>query len=127
MEDAREALAKALEAPQRPVVAIVGGAKISSKLDLLGNLIAKVDALIIGGAMANTFLVALGKDVGKSLAERDLTATARDILAKAKARGCKIVLPVGAGGAQKFEPHAPSRAVAVDVVGPADMILDIRP
>jgi phosphoglycerate kinase len=127
MQAELDALAKALEAPQRPVAAIVGGAKISSKLDLLGNLIAKVDALIIGGAMANTFLLALGKDVGKSLAERDLAATARDILAKAKARGCEIVLPVDAVVAQKFEAHAPSRVVAVDGVGPADMILDIGP
>jgi phosphoglycerate kinase len=127
MQAELDALTKALEAPQRPVAAIVGGAKISSKLDLLGNLIAKVDALIIGGAMANTFLVALGKDVGKSLAERDLAATARDILAKAKAKGCEIVLPVDAVVAQKFEAHAPSRVVAVDDVGPADMILDIGP
>src|SRR4051812_41214227 len=81
MQAELDALSKALEAPQRPVAAIVGGAKISTKLDLLGNLIAKVDALIIGGAMANTFLVALGKGVGKSLAERDLAAIARDILA----------------------------------------------
>src|SRR5712672_2744523 len=121
------ALTKALEAPQRPVAAIVGGAKISTKLDLLGNLIAKVDALIIGGAMANTFLVAQGIDVGRSLAERDLGGTARDILAKAKARGCEVVLPVDAVVAQKFEAHAPSRIVALNDVGPADMILDIGP
>src|SRR3954449_9481747 len=86
MQAELDALTKALEAPQRPVAAIVGGAKISTKLDLLGNLISKVDALVIGGAMANTFLVAQGIDVGKSLAERDLGGTARDILAKAKAR-----------------------------------------
>src|SRR5882757_4173128 len=117
MQAELDALAKALEAPQRPVAAIVGGAKISSKLDLLGNLIAKVDALIIGGAMANTFLVAQGIDVGKSLAERDLGGTARDILAKAKTKGCEIVLPVDAVVAQKFEANAPSRVVDVDGVG----------
>jgi len=127
MQAELDALAKALEAPRRPVAAIVGGAKISTKLDLLGNLVAKVDALIIGGAMANTFLVAQGINVGKSLAERDLAATARDILAKAKARACEVVLPVDAVVAQKFEAHAPSRIVALDGVGPADMILDIGP
>jgi len=127
MQAELDALTKALEAPQRPVAAIVGGAKISTKLDLLGNLIAKVDALIIGGAMANTFLMAQGIDVGKSLAERDLGGTARDILAKAKARGCEVVLPVDAVVAQKFEAHAPSRIVALNHVGPADMILDIGP
>jgi len=127
MQAELDALTKALEAPQRPVAAIVGGAKISTKLDLLGNLIAKVDALIIGGAMANTFLVAQGIDVGRSLAERDLGGTARDILAKAKARGCEVVLPVDAVVAQKFEAHAPSRIVALNDVGPADMILDIGP
>ncbi len=121
------ALARALEAPARPLAAIVGGAKISTKLDLLGNLVAKVNALIIGGGMANTFLFALDKPVGASLCERALAATARDILAKAKAKGCEIVLPVDAVVAQKFEAHAPSRAVAVDNVGAGDMILDIGP
>jgi phosphoglycerate kinase len=127
MQAELDALSKALEAPQRPVAAIVGGAKISTKLDLLGNLIAKVDALIIGGAMANTFLLALGRDVGKSLAEPDLAATARDVLAKAKAKNCEIVLPVDAVVAQKFEANAPSRVVPVDGVGGSDMILDIGP
>jgi phosphoglycerate kinase len=127
MQAELDALSKALEAPQRPVAAIVGGAKVSSKLELLGNLIAKVDVLIIGGGMANTFLAALGKDVGKSLAERDLAGTARDILAKAEARDCEIVLPVDAVVAQKFEANAPSRVVPVDAVGPDDMILDIGP
>src|SRR4029450_9608182 len=84
MQAELDALSKALEAPQRPVAAIVGGAKVSTKLDLLGNLVARVNVLIIGGGMANTFLLALGKPVGKSLAERDLAATARDIMAKAK-------------------------------------------
>src|SRR5476649_652792 len=87
MQAELDALAKALEAPQRPVAAIVGGAKVSTKLDLLGNLVAKVDALIIGGGMANTFLAAQGNSVGKSLCEHDLAATAREILAKAKSIG----------------------------------------
>jgi phosphoglycerate kinase len=127
MQAELEALQKALEAPQRPVAAIVGGAKISTKLDLLGNLLAKVDVLIIGGAMANTFLAAQGKNVGKSLCEHDLAGTARDILAKAKAGNCEIVLPVDAVAAQKFAAHAPSRVVDVDGVGAEEMILDIGP
>jgi phosphoglycerate kinase len=127
MQAELDALTRALEAPERPVAAIVGGAKISTKLDLLGNLIAKVDVLVIGGAMANTFLAAQGKQVGKSLAEHDLTATAREIMDKAKARGCDIVLPVDVVVAQQFAANAPSRAVAVDAVGPDDMILDIGP
>src|SRR5262245_2149485 len=127
MQAELDALGKALEHPERPVAAIVGGAKISTKLDLLGNLIAKVDALIIGGAMANTFLAAQGRKVGKSLCEHDLTGTARDVLAKAKSRNCEIVLPVDVVVAQKFEANAPSRVVPVDGVGEADMILDIGP
>jgi phosphoglycerate kinase len=122
-----EALNKALEAPERPLAAIVGGAKVSTKLDLLGNLITKVDVLIIGGGMANTFLAAQGLVVGKSLAERELAATARDILDKAKARGCEVVLPVDAVVAQTFAAHAPSRLVDVTNLGPEDMILDIGP
>ena len=127
MQAELDALGKALEHPQRPVAAVVGGAKISTKLDLLGNLLAKVDVLIIGGAMANTFLLALGKPVGKSLAEGDLTKTALDILAKAKAAKKEIVLPVDAVVAVKFEANAPSRAVPVDAVGANEMILDIGP
>ncbi len=127
MQAELDALAKALEAPQRPVAAIVGGAKVSTKLDLLGNLVAKVNVLIIGGGMANTFLAAQGKPVGKSLCEHDLAPTARDILSKAKSKGCEIVLPVDAVVAQKFEANAPSRAVGVDAVGDDDMILDIGP
>jgi phosphoglycerate kinase len=122
-----EALAKALDHPARPVAAIVGGAKISSKLDLLGNLLAKVDVLIIGGAMANTFLMALGKNVGRSLVERDLIDTAQKIVDEAKANKREIVLPVDAVVAQKFEAHAPSHVVDVDAVGENDMILDIGP
>jgi phosphoglycerate kinase len=127
MQAELEALGKALEAPQRPVVAIVGGAKISTKLDLLGNLMTKVNVLVIGGAMANTFLAAQGKAVGKSLCEHDLVGTAKDILAKAASSRCEIVLPVDAVVAQKFEANAPSRVVSVDAVGPDDMILDIGP
>src|SRR5262245_22703015 len=127
MQAELDALAKALEAPQRPVAAIVGGAKVSSKLDLLGNLIAKVDVLIIGGGMADTFLLAQGKNVGKSLAERDLADTAREIFAKAKAQGCEIVLPIDAVVAKEFKANAPSRVVSVDSVGDDEMILDIGP
>jgi phosphoglycerate kinase len=127
MQAELEALSKALDTPERPVAAIVGGAKISTKLDLLGNLLAKVDTLIIGGAMANTFLLAQGKPVGKSLVERDLLDTAREIMAKAKTQGREIVLPVDVVVAQKFEANAPSRAVPTDAVGDDDMILDIGP
>jgi phosphoglycerate kinase len=127
MQAELDALSAALEAPQRPVAAIVGGAKVSTKLELLGNLVAKVDALIIGGGMANTFLAAQGNSVGKSLCEHDLAATAREILAKAKSIGCEIVLPVDAVVAKKFEANAPSRAVGIDSVEGDDMILDIGP
>ncbi|HEX5777284.1 MAG TPA: phosphoglycerate kinase [Xanthobacteraceae bacterium] len=122
-----DALTRVLETPERPVAAIVGGAKISTKLELLGNLLAKVDFLIIGGAMANTFLAAQGKTVGKSLAETDMLDTARKILADAGGKSCEIVLPVDAVVAQKFEANAPSRVVSVDAVGAEDMILDIGP
>jgi phosphoglycerate kinase len=122
-----EAFEKVLDNPTRPVAAIVGGAKISTKLDLLGNLLAKVDTLIIGGAMANTFLLALNKRVGRSLVERDLLDTAQKIMDDAKAAKRTIVLPVDAVVAEKFEAHAPSRAVDIDDVGENDMILDIGP
>jgi phosphoglycerate kinase len=127
MQAELEALTKALEDPERPVAAIVGGAKVSTKLELLGNLIEKVNALIIGGGMANTFLAAVGKSVGKSLAEHNLAPTARAILSKAKVKGCEIVLPVDAVVAQKFVANAPSRVVGIDDVGAEDMILDIGP
>ena len=127
MQAELDALNLALESPQRPVTAIVGGAKVSTKLDLLGNLIAKVDTLIIGGGMANTFLAAQGKAVGKSLCEHELAATAREVMAKAKEARCEIVLPVDAIVAPKFEANAPSRVVGVDNVGSADIILDIGP
>ncbi|HEX5509625.1 MAG TPA: phosphoglycerate kinase [Pseudolabrys sp.] len=122
-----EAFEKALEKPERPLAAIVGGAKISTKLELLSNLLSRVDTLIIGGAMANTFLLALGKPVGKSLVERDLLNTACKIMNEAKAAKREIVLPVDAVVAEKLEAHAPSRAVDTDHVGANDMILDIGP
>ncbi len=127
MQAELDALEKALIAPERPLAAIVGGAKVSTKLELLGNLIAKVNVLIIGGGMANTFLLAIGKNVGKSLAERELVPMAREILAKAHAIGCEIVLPVDAVVARKFEANAASRVVAVSNVAPDEMILDIGP
>jgi phosphoglycerate kinase len=127
MQEELAALEKALHTPQRPVAAIVGGAKVSTKLDLLGNLLNHVDTLIIGGGMANTFLAAQGEAVGKSLCENDLVQTARDILAKANSLKREIVLPVDVVVAQTFTAHAPSRVVSVDAVGENDMILDIGP
>ncbi len=127
MQEELGALERALHAPARPVTAIVGGAKISTKLDLLGNLITHVETLIIGGGMANTFLAALGKPIGKSLSERDLIDTARDIIAKAKTLRREIMLPVDAVVAPKLAAHVPTRVVAVEDVGPDDMILDIGP
>jgi phosphoglycerate kinase len=122
-----EAFEKVLDNPARPVAAIVGGAKISTKLDLLGNLLPRVDVLIIGGAMANTFLMALGKTVGRSLVERDLIDTAQTIMDAAKKAKREIVLPVDAVVAAKLEAGVPSRVVDVDHVGENDMILDIGP
>ncbi len=122
-----EAFEKVLDKPARPLAAIVGGAKISTKLDLLGHLLQKVDVLIIGGAMANTFLLALGKKVGKSLVESDLVVTAKKIMAEANAAKREIVLPVDVVVAEKFEANAPSRVVDVDHVGDKDMILDVGP
>ena len=122
-----DALTLALGSPVRPLAAIVGGAKVSGKLELLGNLVKKVNILIIGGGMANTFLFAQGKAVGKSLCEKDLAGTAREILATARAAGCQIVLPVDATVAKEFKAHAPSRFVDVDHVAEDEMILDIGP
>jgi phosphoglycerate kinase len=121
------ALERAFDKPEHPVAAIVGGAKISTKLDLLGHLLSKVDILIIGGGMANTFLAAQGNAIGKSLCETDLIPNARDILAKARSLNREIVLPVDAVVAQKFAEHVPTQIVSVDKVGEADMILDIGP
>lgn len=127
MQKELEALTRVLETPERPVAAIVGGAKISTKLELLGNLLAKVNYLIIGGAMANTFLAAQGKAVGKSLVEKEMYDTAREILSKAKSQNCEIVLPVDVVVAKEFKAHSPSKVVGTDAVGADDMILDIGP
>jgi len=127
MQEELHALRRALLDPERPVTAIVGGAKVSTKLDLLSNLITKVETLIIGDGMANTFLAAQGKSVGKSLVETDLIQTARDIMAKAKSLHRQIVLPIDAVVAAKLAAHVPTRVVAVDAVGADDMILDIGP
>ena len=127
MEAELRALEAALGSPVRPVVAVVGGAKVSTKLDLLGNLVGKVDHLVIGGGMANTFLVAQGVEVGKSLAERDMAETAREILAKAKTAGCAIHLPVDVVVAREFKAGAAHETVAAGAC-PADaMILDAGP
>ncbi|MHA1113659.1 MAG: phosphoglycerate kinase [Alphaproteobacteria bacterium] len=121
------ALTQALEAPERPLAALVGGAKISTKLDLLGNLAGKVDMLIVGGAMANTFLFAQGVEVGTSLCERDMAETAREIAETARAAGCDLVLPVDAVVARAFEAGVASETVPIGAV-PADaMILDVGP
>jgi phosphoglycerate kinase len=122
-----DALERAFEHPQHPVTAIVGGAKVSTKLELLGHLLTKVEILIIGGAMANTFLVALDRQVGKSLYEKNLIGAAADIMSRARALGREIVLPVDAVVARALATHAPSHVVLVDQVGADDMILDIGP
>lgn len=122
-----DALARAFEHPEHPVTAIVGGAKVSTKLELLGHLLTKVEVLIIGGAMANTFLVAQGKQIGKSLYENELVGAAREIIGKAMALGREIVLPVDAVVARTLATHVPSHVVSVDQVGADDMILDIGP
>ncbi|MFA6967207.1 phosphoglycerate kinase [Bosea sp. (in: a-proteobacteria)] len=127
MQAELEALSAGLDNPARPVMAIVGGAKVSTKLELLGNLVKKVDVLVIGGGMANTFLAARGIDVGKSLCEHDLVATAREIEAKAKAAGCEIMLPVDALVAREFKAHPGHRVVQVGEVAPDEMILDAGP
>lgn len=127
MQAELSALEAALGTPQRPVVAIVGGAKVSTKLELLGNLVSKVDHLVIGGGMANTFLAAQGIDVGKSLAEHDMTATAREILDKAQAAGCHIILPTDVVVSREFKANAANETVAATEC-PADaMILDAGP
>ena len=127
MQAELDALTKALVAPAKPVIAIVGGAKVSSKIDLLENLVSRVDALVIGGGMANTFLHAQGIGIGKSLAERDLADTARRIMEKAEAAKCAIILPVDAVVAFKFAAHAPSQAYGLDAIPDDGMILDIGP
>ena len=121
------ALEKALGTPDRPVVAVVGGAKVSTKLDLLGNLVTKVDTLVIGGGMANTFLAAQGYDVGTSLCEHDLADTAREIGEKAVAAGCTILLPRDVVVAREFKAGAANEIVAVEDCPPDAMILDAGP
>ena len=127
MQAELEALGAALGSPERPVMAIVGGAKVSTKLAVLGNLVEKTDALVIGGGMANTFLHALGTDVGASLCEPDLAPTVKDIMAKADAVGCDIVLPSDVVISAALEAGAPSETVPVAAVPQDRMILDIGP
>ena len=127
MQAELEALEKALGMPKRPVCAVVGGAKVSSKLDLLGNLVGKVDKLIIGGGMANTFLQAQGIVVGKSLSEKDLGATALEILDKAKAAKCKVLLPIDVVVAAEFKAGAASTVVDANACPADQMILDVGP
>lgn len=121
------ALEAALGTPMRPVVAVVGGAKVSTKLELLGNLVGRVDYLVIGGGMANTFLAAQGIDVGKSLAEHEMTGTALEIFDKASAAGCRIVLPVDVVVAREFKANAENQTVAADACPTDAMILDAGP
>jgi phosphoglycerate kinase len=127
MQQELEALEAALSHPERPLAAIVGGAKISTKLDLLGNMVGRVDSLIIGGAMANTFLAAQGIAVGRSLQEAAMHATARDILATAAAAGCRVLLPLDAVTATEFRADPPIRTVPIDGVPDDAMILDVGP
>lgn len=127
MEAELKALQAALEKPTRPLVAVVGGAKVSSKLELLGNLSGIANTIVIGGGMANTFLAAQGINVGKSLCEHDLIPTAKDILEKAKARNCTLLLPDDAVVAKEFKAGAASRVVKLNDVAADEMILDVGP
>jgi len=122
-----EALSNALEHPERPLAALVGGAKVSTKLELLGNLIEKVDVLVLGGGMANTFLHARGTAVGRSLCEKEMAGTARQIMADAEAKRCRLVLPVDGRIASEFKPGVEASTVAIDQVPEDAMILDIGP
>ncbi|SHL34087.1 phosphoglycerate kinase [Roseovarius marisflavi] len=127
MQAELQALEAALGTPKRPVMAVVGGAKVSTKLDLLGNLVGKVDCLVIGGGMANTFLAALGLNVGKSLCEHDMADTAREIMIKAGAAGCEILLPADVVVAREFAAGAPHEVVGAHACPPDAMILDAGP
>ncbi|MFQ6553326.1 phosphoglycerate kinase [Aestuariibius insulae] len=127
MEQELKALAQALEDPERPLIAVVGGAKVSTKLDLLAHIVTRVDILVIGGGMANTFLAAQGHEIGKSLAERDMTETALEILDKAKTAGCRILLPADIVVARAFEAHADNQTVDASDCPPDAMILDAGP
>ena len=122
-----DALGKALDDPARPLLAIVAGSKVSTKLELLSSLVGKVDQLIVGGGIANTFIAAMGFGVGKSLVEMDLVDTARQIMADAKARGADIPVPSDVVVAPRFAADAPATVKPVDAVGADDMILDIGP
>ncbi|HXP77066.1 MAG TPA: phosphoglycerate kinase [Stellaceae bacterium] len=127
MQAELEALGAALETPRRPVAALVGGAKVSTKLDLLNFLVRKVNILVIGGAMANTLLFARGIEIGKSLSERDMAETARGVLTKASEAGCAVALPVDAVVAREFKANAAAETVAIESVPKDAMILDIGP
>ena len=127
MQAELEALEKALASPERPVIAVVGGAKVSTKLDLLGNLIDKVDQIVIGGGMANTFLAAQGLPVGKSLCEHDLAGTAREIMVKAEKAGCQLVLPTDIVVAREFKAGAANETLPADACPEEAMILDAGP
>jgi len=125
MEAELNALSAALEKPVRPVTAIVGGSKISTKLDLLNNLVTRIDTLVLGGGMANTFLHAMGVPVGKSLCEKEMADNAKRIIETANKNNCKIVLPVDGVTAKEFKPNPPVETKGVDSIAPDDMILDI--
>jgi len=127
MERELDHLAQALEHPEAPVMAVVGGAKVSTKIDLLNNLVDKLDVLVIGGGMANTFLAAQGHNVGKSLCEHDLAETARIIMTKAAKANCEIILPHDVVVAKDFKAHADSRTCGLDDVAADEMILDAGP
>jgi phosphoglycerate kinase len=127
MERELDHLAAALDHPKTPVMAIVGGAKVSTKISLLENLVNRLDTLVIGGGMANTFLYAQGHDVGGSLCEKDLKAKALDIMAAAEKENCKIILPVDVVAAKEFKANAESRVCGLDDVAPNEMILDAGP
>ncbi|WP_421950995.1 phosphoglycerate kinase [Pelagibacterium sp.] len=127
MEAELKALEKGLGNPQKPVIAIVGGAKVSSKIDLLENLVSKVEALVIGGGMANTFIYALGYDVGKSLCERDLKETALRIMDKAEEARCALILPIDGVVAWHFKADTPSRVYGLDAIDKDGMVLDAGP
>ncbi len=127
MQAELEALDAALHTPARPVMAIVGGSKVSTKLELLGNLVGRVDRLVIGGAMANTFLAAQGISVGKSLQEAEMHATAREILEKAQAANCRILLPTDAVVAREFKPNPATETVPVTAIPADSMMLDVGP
>jgi len=120
-------LASALAAPERPMMAVVGGAKVSTKIDVLTNLVGKADKLVVGGGMANTFLLAMDMEIGKSLAEPDLVETARQIMAKAAESGCDILLPKDVVTATEFKAGAESKVRAADEVGAQEMVLDLGP